>query len=336
MKNNCFDRPIIILSAPRSGSTLLYEVLSKNSHLLSIGGESHAIIESIPGLNIASKNFESNALTADDATPIITEMLYSGFKKNLQSSTGSKISPVDKVRFLEKTPKNSLRIDFINQLFPDALFVYLVRDPKENISSIMEAWRSNRFRTYPGLPGWNGDWSLLLPKNWKQLLGQPLQNIAAFQWCEANESIISSLQKLPKERWKIVHYENLINDTTTTLKSICNFAQIPFDQQLQQACSQPLPHSQFTLSAPKKNKWLSNYQEVHSVWPRVMPTLQRINSLLSQDKQLLLAEEWQQLQAQSSIQKSANTVINHNKVPRNADCPCGSKKRFKHCHGQLS
>jgi preprotein translocase subunit SecA len=23
------------------------------------------------------------------------------------------------------------------------------------------------------------------------------------------------------------------------------------------------------------------------------------------------------------------------KVPRNADCPCGSGKKFKHCHGDV-
>ena len=26
---------------------------------------------------------------------------------------------------------------------------------------------------------------------------------------------------------------------------------------------------------------------------------------------------------------------NFNKIPRNAKCPCGSGKKFKHCHGRI-
>jgi preprotein translocase subunit SecA len=29
------------------------------------------------------------------------------------------------------------------------------------------------------------------------------------------------------------------------------------------------------------------------------------------------------------------TQVKSDKVPRNAPCPCGSGKKFKHCHGQI-
>ena len=73
---------------------------------------------------------------------------------------------------LEKTPKNALRIPFIRKTYPDALFVYLYREPRDNVSSIMEAWRSGRFVMYPDLPGWQGlPWSLLLIPGGMALLG---------------------------------------------------------------------------------------------------------------------------------------------------------------------
>ncbi|MDB5480941.1 MAG: hypothetical protein JWO83_1994, partial [Caulobacteraceae bacterium] len=43
-----FDRPIFIVSPPRSGSTLLFETLMKAPGLATVGGESHALMESIP------------------------------------------------------------------------------------------------------------------------------------------------------------------------------------------------------------------------------------------------------------------------------------------------
>ena len=46
-----FDRPVFILAAPRSGSTLLFETLAHSTTLWTIGGEGHEIIEGIESLN---------------------------------------------------------------------------------------------------------------------------------------------------------------------------------------------------------------------------------------------------------------------------------------------
>ena len=41
------ERPIIIVSPPRSGSTLLFETLSLSPDLWTVGGESHGVIEGV-------------------------------------------------------------------------------------------------------------------------------------------------------------------------------------------------------------------------------------------------------------------------------------------------
>jgi hypothetical protein len=43
----------------------------------------------------------------------------------------------------------------------------------------MEAWRSGNWKTYNGLHGFDGPWSLLLPPGWQQMNGKPLEEIAA-------------------------------------------------------------------------------------------------------------------------------------------------------------
>jgi hypothetical protein len=45
---------------------------------------------------------------------------------------------------IEKTPDNCLRVDFIRKIFPDAYFIYIQRDGRNSISSMMEAWRHYR------------------------------------------------------------------------------------------------------------------------------------------------------------------------------------------------
>jgi hypothetical protein len=108
----------------------------------------------------------------------------------LVDSAGRAVNALDGRRFLEKTPKNSLRVPFFDRVFPDAQFIFLWRDPRENLSSIMEAWRSGNFRTYADLDGFTGPWSLVLPPGWRTLDGRPLEEIAAFQWDSTNRIVL--------------------------------------------------------------------------------------------------------------------------------------------------
>lgn len=339
-----FDRPIIILSAPRSGSTLLFEVLSKSQSIFTIGGESHALIETIPKLNIAYRKFSSNALSEQDIDDDLRQLLLQRFSDALQDSQGNKLkSDNDKsIRFLEKTPKNSLRVDFFNALFPDALFIYLVREPKENISSIMQAWRSNKFVTYPNLPGWDKrNWSLLLPEKWQQLNRQSLASIAAFQWQAANEAIMDSLQKIDSNRWCMVSYDQLIADPAKTVKQLCQFTATDFDPALAQLCSKPLAHSRYTISTPKPDKWLENYHDIAKIWSSTCTTLNKINHHLRQRGHPIYDTQWQQHDIAKPVAlapEPTEKVLaqpNDQNVSRNSPCPCGSGKRFKQCHGQL-
>jgi len=60
-----FDRPLVIVAAPRSGSTLLYELLAKSDRFWTIDGESEGVIEGVPTLHPATRGFESHRLFAE-------------------------------------------------------------------------------------------------------------------------------------------------------------------------------------------------------------------------------------------------------------------------------
>lgn len=273
-----FDRPVFIVSAPRAGSTLLYELLSQSEQFWTIGGESHAVIEGMPELRITNRNFDSNVLTAVDATEKVVTELKKRFMAEMRDINGKRYlcSAPHPVRFLEKTPKNSLRIEFLRAAFPRALFVYLVRDAKENISSIMQAWRSGRFVTYPHLPGW-GHWSLLLPPGWRQLVGMPLVNVASFQWMSANNAIIESLSTLPKQQYTIVHYDDVVSNAAEVVKQISAFCQIDGKTLLNRVADKPLALSRYTLTPPSVNKWRDNHRDLKSVWQSVSAAVAVIN-----------------------------------------------------------
>src|SRR5207248_3177054 len=147
----------------RSGSSLLFETLARAAEVYTVGGESHQLIEGIAGLEPAACGLESNRLTGADARPGVVAQLYASFEAQLRDREGQRPPAEGAVRLLEKTPKNALRIPFLAAAFPEARFIFLYREPRENLASIMEAWGSGRFVTYPDLPGWQGPpWSMLL------------------------------------------------------------------------------------------------------------------------------------------------------------------------------
>lgn len=266
-----FERPIFIVAAPRSGSTLLYEMLAENGTLWTVGGESHGLIEGIPELKPAARDYASNRLTDADATPAIADRLHGNFLAKLRDADGRPAAEAGPegggaVRFLEKTPKNALRIPFLKALYPDAGFIFLHRAPEANISSIMEAWRSGRFVTYRTLPGWTGlPWSLLLIPGWRDLIGAPLERIALDQWRTTNETVMGDLAALPDEDWCSVGYEELTGAPEQTCRRLCAFMGVPFDERMQRVTAGPLRPSRYTLTAPAPEKWRKNEAEILSV-----------------------------------------------------------------------
>jgi len=284
-----FDRPIFIISAPRAGSTLLFETLSQFPDLWTVGRESHDLMEAIPELHPAASNFSSNRLTEADALPHIGPALRDRFVRELRDRSGTAYLnlPVkqrpQKIRFLEKTPKNALRVPFLKAIFPDALFIFLYREPRANISSMIEGWRSPRFISYRKLPGWSKkNWSFLLIPEWSSLQNSSIAEIAARQWQTTNSYIWDDLQSLPSSSWCMIKYQNLIEEPEKVIREINEFAGLSWDQKIEERLSQSLPISAVTLSPPSPDKWRRNEKDILEVLPIVEPIANLIENKLNE------------------------------------------------------
>ena len=267
------QRPVIIVAAPRSGSSFLFETLSRAPGLYTIGGESHGIFEGPDKLKPATRGFKSNRLTAKDADWKTTQQIHTAFLSKLRDRNDKPPPKKSFVRMLEKTPKNALRIPFLNEVFPNAFFVYLYREPQENISSIMEAWKSGRFVTYPQLPGWKGGpWSMLLIPRWEELKGKSPATIAAKQWAVANKTILDDLKNIPTERWCALSYADLVADPQGQIERLCSLSGLAWDADLK---NEYLPLSGHTVTPPDPDKWKENEAAIKRALPGVKSVAQR-------------------------------------------------------------
>lgn len=278
-------RPVIIVAAPRSGSTLLFETLRRHPGLWSLGDESHAEIENVPGLSPRDRGFDSNALAADDASPDARAEVLRNLGMQLRDAQGRRWLTQDPrrdeaLRLLEKTPKNALRIPFLDALFPDALFLFLHREPAANLGSMLDAWQSGRFVTYADLPGWDGlPWSLLLPPDWRRLSGHPLAEVVAHQWKSANQAILDELSQLPRERWRSLDYAALVADPAGSIARACTFMGLPEAPELQTELVGGLPLSRYTLSTPAADKWRRHEQAITPLLASLQAVSARIGAM---------------------------------------------------------
>jgi hypothetical protein len=272
-----FDRPVIIVSSPRSGSTLLFETLLRAPDLYTVGGESHVQIEGMNELHPAARGFASNELDASAATPEVVARLRGRFELALRDREGKR-PPTDRIRLLEKTPKNALRIPFLRKVFPEAQFVYLYRDPREVLSSMIEAWNSGNYRTYPRLPGWTGmPWSLLLVPGWQELIGRPLPEIVARQWETTTRILLDELVDMPGERIHAIRYDRFLADPQGECTRLCSELGLAWDVELHGR----LPNSQHTVSAPAAEKWRRHEREINEILPIIESTRLRAEAFVS-------------------------------------------------------
>ncbi len=271
-----FERPIFIVSSPRSGSTMLFEAMARSPELFTIGGESHALIENVEALSPARNGLGSNRLLANSATPSVTATLRDRFLSALRDCQG--VKPSGRVRMLEKTPKNSLRVPFLSEVFPEATFLYLHRDPREVLSSMIEAWQSGRFKTYPSLPGWQGlPWSLLLVPGWEKLKGMELPEIVAYQWQTATEFLLDDLEAVPRERVFVTTYDRLIKDSADELSRLAREMRFAWRDDL----ASELPFSRYTVTAPAAEKWRRNESAILPLMEKLQNTVARAERFVS-------------------------------------------------------
>jgi len=272
-----FDRPIFIVSTPRSGSTLLFETLEHAPRLFTIGQESHWIIEDTADFDPAKRGWESNRLTAEDAKADAVQALAEAFYRDLRDREGR--PPEGRVRMLEKTPKNALRVPFFAAAFPDSTFVYLYRDPRQSLASMMEAWASGAFRTYPQLPGWTGyPWSLLLIPGWRDLIGQPLPVVAAHQWATTTNILLDDLTALPTERLRVVEHDAFLRTPNGIAGALARSLSLDWDHEL----GPELPLSKTTVSHPRPEKWRRLEREIEEVLPILADADNRARDFVAQ------------------------------------------------------
>ena len=208
---------MIVLGVRRSGTTLLRVMLDRNA-ALAVPDESYFV----PQLARRHRGTVDPASFVDDLRRIPTLVEWGlspdAVAQHLRPgmSTGEAISAVfeayaverGKPRWGDKTPLYMQHVPLLERLFPDAMFVHLVRDGRDAALSFLSMPRGTMTE------GW----------------GHP-RDAAGFacQWATEIRSARELGDRLGPKQYAELRYEALVADAAAELRRVCAFAALEYD-----------------------------------------------------------------------------------------------------------
>ena len=219
-------RAVFILSAPRSGSTLLRVILGGNPRLFAPPELQLLNYNTLADQQAALGNerdefwldgilraiMELRQCDVDEAREIFQayideKLTVKQFYAVLQSWLGDRI-------FVDKTPNYALDMNVLRRAeedFEDPLYIHLIRHPYAMIPSFEKA-KLHVF--YP--PFFKGDHNFT-----------PGQ-LAELIWLISHQNILTFLQDVPSQRQHRVHYEDMVQRPHEVINGICRFIGVDF------------------------------------------------------------------------------------------------------------
>lgn len=186
------DRPIFVIGAQRSGTTLLRLMLDAHPDV-AIGPETafargvDALVES-PFFGHGDQWYEQYGWSRDRLERAAAA-LYGEVFSSWARSMGA-------VRWGEKTPVHRYHVPRLATWFPDAQFVGLVRHPG--------AVASSRER-------WGYDWTATLR-----------------DWAASGRYLLEACDLLDAHRVLLLRYEDLVDDPEAAMRRLCTFLDLPW------------------------------------------------------------------------------------------------------------
>lgn len=253
--------PFFIIGSGRSGNTLLRSILSGNSDI-SIPPESYRIPFAIKKFHIFNnrdwedivpqvlkefedcKEFYTWEIDITDAQKRLeniadSKRTLSNIFDELFCTYTEKHSPGSKI-WGDKTPMNTLYLDWIGTVFPRSKFIHIIRDGRDVASSYLKMERYDTILE------------------------------AANRWINSIESAQSFGSKI-KENYIEIRYEELVTKPEEVIKYTCDFLDIDYDSKMLDHTKQVKKlgdtdkehHSNLSkpISSDSVGKWRNNLSE---------------------------------------------------------------------------
>jgi hypothetical protein len=233
MKEVPVVKPVFIVGVPRSGTSIFYRKLACHPDFAWLTKTSKKFPRSVFASRFASVFHKDNrhtegswiwrkfareqddCLEKGDLTPRAASFYRDVFR--------AQMALFDKPRFLSKYPRNVLRMEFFKEIFPDALFIHVIRDGRAAANSILNC------RLKHG--GADEYWGIK-PPAWKELLDRDGLESCCLQWKQTVEYARKSAENLSDGQYTEIKYEDFVSSPIEVLQAVGEFCDIKWEEEL--------------------------------------------------------------------------------------------------------
>jgi hypothetical protein len=215
------ESPVFIVGCGRSGTTILGDTLAVHDSVTYLNEYRQLWARAYPATDVWSEKAKGRggrlALDESVCTPARNRKLAASFYCETVA-TG-------RPRLVEKLPINSFRLPFVSAVFPDALFVHLLRNGLEVARSIERMPKESLWYGHG-----NYKWKLLVEhaeahEQYRELhpLCDTTRKRGLLEWRMSVETAIDYLEDLPAERHFSVTYRELLDTPVDIIRRIEEF-----------------------------------------------------------------------------------------------------------------
>jgi len=288
-KDTSINHPVIILGAARSGTKILRATIASSSDFVCIPYDINYVWK--------YKNYHVNhdELIPDNLNNKIIEYIHKQFFRIIKNKKNKKM--------VEKTVSNSLRVDFVKKVFPDCKFIHIIRDGRDVAESSRRCWDAPLELNYLIKKALNFPlkdapkyaiqfikynlnkfaFSKKKIKSWGPRFNgiddivktHSLIELCGIQWLRCVESTLKSLEKLSRDEYIQIKYEDLVQNPTKELRKIANFLEIRDFYSIKKFADKEIKSD----NVGKWKKTLSE-EEKRLLIPHIQSMLKRFNYLI--------------------------------------------------------
>jgi len=221
------DRPVFVVGSPRSGTTIMCQMIDAHPHLLAPYWET--------GLFVRFHELLTNHIAwiwkeHRASFPLDRPDLIDWIRRSVETLFAKLAATCGKSRWAEKTPAHVFHMDLIHEVFPNVQFIHMIRNGRDVVRSLQNVpWAPRKIR-------WSID-----------------------RWIDSVRAGRRYGRELPKEQYMEIRYEQLLADQENTLRALCKFLGEPFAEQML-AFHQPANNSWNYSFRPLRNAPINRYK----------------------------------------------------------------------------
>lgn len=198
---NPTEKPIFIVGMPRSGTTLIEQVLASNQGFAAVGELQDIILQVYGGTPFApvlTREGYPHWVTCDGAADVLRVIAGTYLYKIERMAPGAK-------RIIDKMPANFLTLGVLAAIYPNARFIHSRRAPLDNcIACFTTLFTANAYESTYDLAGMG-------------------------RYYRAYESLMNHWHRLFPGRILDVHYEDMVTDLEGQSRRMMDFLGLPWD-----------------------------------------------------------------------------------------------------------